>query len=215
MRFNVAYIDNPWAFDTKTTGGTFKSAATQKYPVMALADICALPVPAILSHTAVVFLWVPTVLKFSHGLAVMNAWQLDYITTVYWDKQKNGMGYWFRNTVEELLVCQVRGGSIAPFGCQDMNMLHLPPDDLVDDIVHERVGEHSTKPEAFRRLIERATGKISRRQCVELFARKTVPGWTSCGNYVTKRDIRTDLRLLAQATPDDTADWPLVKVATS
>lgn len=199
MTFDVLYIDCPWKFNTVKVGGSFKSGAAQKYPTMELGEITALPIPAIMAPSAAVFIWVPTALKFSHGAAVMNAWGLDYITTVYWDKQKNGMGYWFRNTVEELLVCQRRGGSLEPFRCQLPNMLHLPvdPEDQPGDILHLPVGEHSTKPEGFRQLIEQATGKISRRQNVELFARRAVPGWTTLGNIVTGRDIRADIRLQA------------------
>lgn len=187
MTFDVVYIDPPWAFNQVKTGGTFTSGAAQKYPTMSLADICQLPIPAICEPTTALFLWVPTTLKFSHAARVLDAWAFDYITTVYWNKTRLGMGYWFRNQVEELLVCQRRGGSLEPFRCQLPNIISLPP------------GEHSTKPEEFRRLIEQATGKISRRQCVELFARKQVPGWTGLGNVTTGRDIRDDIRRIAAA----------------
>lgn len=196
MKFDVLYVDNPWSFDMKTTGGNFKSGAVQKYPTMPVADICNLPVTAIASPSCALFLWVPTALKFSHAGPVAHAWGFDYITTVYWDKQRLGMGAWFRNVIEELLVFQRRGGSLAPFGCQLPNKIACPP------------GEHSTKPEAFRQLIEKATGKISRRDCVELFARRVVPGWTAAGNMVTGRDIREDLKLLAAA--EGVTSWPRV-----
>jgi N6-adenosine-specific RNA methylase IME4 len=151
---------------------------------MPLADVCGIPLPAILAPSAAVFLWVPTRLKFSHGWTAAQAWGLDYITTIYWNKCRIGMGYWFRNQVEELLVFQRRGGNLAPFRCQLPNIISLAP------------GEHSTKPEEFRKLIEQATGKISRRRCVELFARRQVPGWTGLGYQVTGRDIRADIRLV-------------------
>lgn len=194
MKFDVLYVDNPWSFDMKTTGGSFDSGASQKYPCMPLADICRLPVASIAQPSAALFLWVPTALKFSHAAPVMHAWGFDYITTVYWDKQRLGMGMWFRNVVEELLVCQRRGGSLEPFKCQLPNIIHAPP------------GEHSTKPEAFRQLVEKATGKISRRDCVELFARRLVPGWTSAGNFITNRHVTEDLRLLAAA--EEVSTWP-------
>jgi len=212
VKFDVAYIDPPWKFaqramisGAKKSDGTVaaaRSGASQKYDVMELSDICAIPVPAILEPSAAVFLWVPTALKFSHGGAALHAWGLDYITTIYWDKQKKGPGYWFANTVEELLVCQRRGGSIKPFRSQALNMAHLPDedDDAIDNVVHERAPrEHSRKPEVFRQIIEQATGQISRRRCVELFARRPTPGWTCIGNLVTGRDIRDDIRLLAAA----------------
>jgi N6-adenosine-specific RNA methylase IME4 len=205
MKFDVHYWDPPWTFDNKAMVNTSqakggeRSGAAQKYACLPLADICALPLPAIAEPSAMLFLWVPTALKFSHGQAAMHAWGFDYITTLYWDKQKKGPGYWFANSVEELLVCQRRGGSIEPFRSYALNILHLPVEEAPDDIVHARPGAHSEKPDAFRQLIEQATGKISRRHCVEGFARKLVPGWTTIGNKVTGRDIRDDIRLLAAA----------------
>lgn len=197
MRFDVVYVDPPWLFRNEKTGGSHTSGAVQKYPVMELGQIVGLPVPSIVSHSAVLFLWVPTALKYSHAPAVAHGWGFrHYITTAYWDKQKLGMGFWFRNAVEELTVWGTSYEAVAPFGCQMPNIIHQPP------------GEHSTKPEAFRQLIEKATGKISRRQCVELFARRVVPGWTGAGNILTRRDIREDIRLLAQAEQEGIRTWP-------
>ncbi len=180
MRYDVIYADPPWSFDNKATGGSHSSGSEQKYSTMTLGEVGDLPIQSIAADNAVLFLWVPTALKFSHGLTVLHRWGFDYKTTVYWDKQRIGMGFWFRNSVEELLVCLKRGGSVAPFKCQVPNIIHVPPE------------EHSTKPEAFRQLIEKATGHFSRRHCVELFGRKEVPGWTVLGQAVTGQDIRVD-----------------------
>lgn len=184
MLFDVHYWDPAWSFDNEKTGGTFTSGASQKYPCMPLAAIQQLPVASVSAPNAVLFLWVPTRLKFSHGLTTALAWGFHkYQTTIYWQKTRLGMGYWFRNQVEELLV--FTKGDVAPFRCQLPNFFSLP------------AGEHSAKPEEFRNLIENATGQISRRHCLEGFARKSVPGWTGVGNQVTGRDVRTDLKLLA------------------
>ena len=186
MPFEVIYADPPWKFGNERTGGSLKSGAGQKYQVLDLPVIQRLAVPAVTARNAVLFLWVPTALKFSHGGTVMAAWGFEYITTVYWEKTgRRGMGFWFRNQVEELLVAQRRGGYVEPFRCQLPNIVHHPP------------GQHSEKPEAFRQLIETATGKISRRRNLELFGRRQVPGWTVIGDQVTGQDIRTDLRRLA------------------
>jgi N6-adenosine-specific RNA methylase IME4 len=183
--FDVQYWDPPWEFQNEKTGGNFQSGASQKYPTLPLAAIQQIPVASVATPNAVLFLWVPTRLKFSHGATTAHAWGFPhYQTTVYWQKTRLGMGYWFRNVVEELLV--FTKGDIAPFRCQVPNFLSLP------------AGEHSTKPEEFRKLIENATGQISRRHCLEGFARKSVPGWTGVGNAVTGRDVRGDLRLLAR-----------------
>lgn len=180
--YSVIQVDNPWKFRNEKTGGNHQSGASQKYPVMELGQILALPVGAVVNHTAVLFLWVPTALKFSHGGQCLTAWGFTYKTTVYWDKMQLGMGAWFRNEVEELLV-GVRGDP-APFGCQLPNIIHQVP------------GEHSEKPDEFTRLIETATGAASSRRNLEVFARKDRPGWRCIGNQVTGHDVREDLRLI-------------------
>lgn len=184
MKFEVFYVDPPWSFTNKRTGGSMKSGSVQKYPTMPLEAIKRLPVQALAAPNAVLFLWVPTALKFSHGAACLHSWGFDYVTTVYWDKQRQGMGFWFRNYVEELLVAKMNR---APFRCQLPNIIHQPP------------GEHSSKPDAFRQLIETATGSISSRKNLELFARKTAPGWTTIGQSVTGNDIGVDIRELVTA----------------
>ncbi len=183
MTFELVMIDPPWEFTNKKTGGSHQSGASQKYPTMPLGAIQGLPVPAVCSYQTVLALWCPTRLKFSHGGPTMAAWGFGYETTIYWDKQRLGLGFWFRNQVEELLIGT--RGDVEPFGCQLPNILHLP------------ALEHSAKPEEFRKLIETATGKFSRRRCLEVFARKRVPGWTGIGNAVTGQDVRADLRDLA------------------
>lgn len=195
MKFDVVYTDFPWKFSNEKTGGSHKSGASQKYPCMELDEICSLPVASIAHPGSVTFMWVPTTMKYSHAPRVAAAHGFrNYITTLYWDKQRLGMGFYFRNCVEELLVFGCEKGSVAPFKCQQRNLISCPP------------AGHSEKPEAFRLLIEDATKQISRRHCVELFARKKVPGWTPVGNQVTGRDIREDLRLLSMA--DEGTEWP-------
>lgn len=184
--FEIFYADPPWEFRSTATGGTFTSGASQKYPTMPLGAIMGLPVASVATPNASLFLWVPSRLKFSHGQPTAAAWGFPhYQGTVYWNKLRIGMGYWFRNQVEELLV--FTKGDVAPFGCQLPNILSL------------LAGEHSEKPEEFRRLIETATGTASSRRNLELFARRQVPGWTGIGNQVTGNDVRVDLRNLVAA----------------
>lgn len=224
MKFNVCLADPPWRFDSVKTGGSFTSGAEQQYvaptgerTTLAVADILALPVPAILEQNAVLALWVPTTLKFSHGEPVLRAWLPGgvYKTTWYWKKTRIGMGYWGRNIVEELLI-GVRG-NIAPFMLQEPNARELPMPcgrghQAVQDqcpachdlrLAYEemdgqvwltiKAGEHSAKPDEFRAMLERATKQFSRRHQVELFGRKTVPGWTVLGNQIDGKPMRAAL----------------------
>lgn len=183
--YKVLLSDNPWKFRNEKTGGNHTSGAVQKYPVMELGEIMALPVQSVMATPSVCFLWVPTSMKFSHGGPVLTSWGYAYKTSAYWDKQKLGMGFWFRNQVEELLI-GIRG-DFPPFGCQLPNIIHQPP------------GEHSAKPDEFYRLIETATGITSSRYNLEMFARRRVPGWAGIGNQVTGRTVQQDLLRLARA----------------
>src|SRR5688500_12731746 len=100
MLFDVVMTDCPWRFDNVKTGGSFTSGAEQKYkaPIgerttLDRPTILALPVPATMQHTAVLALWVPTALKFSHGEPTMRAWLGPtgvYKTTWYWKKTRIG-----------------------------------------------------------------------------------------------------------------------------
>lgn len=201
MKFEVIYADPAWKFRNEKTGGNHKSGAAQKYPVMELADIKRLAVPSISTMNAVLALWCPTALKFSHGYTTALAWDFThYVTTWYWDKQKLGMGFWGRNVVEELLIFTRTQGCREPFMLQQPNMLHIPEEEGGPDpsmVLHQRAGEHSTKPEDFRKMIESATKIYSSRRNVELFARRVVPGWTGLGHVVTGNDIRNDIKAQA------------------
>lgn len=182
-RARVLLADPPWSFDNKRTGGSLKSGADAQYATMSLDEIRDLPIPAITAADAVCFLWVPSSLKFSHGGPTMARWGFRYVGTVYWNKARLGMGFWFRGQVEELLfgVC----GDFKPFRCQLPNLITAP------------AGKHSEKPAAFHRLIESATGEPLYSRNLELFGRAKVPGWTVTGLELTGRDVRDDLRILA------------------
>lgn len=134
MRFDVIYADPAWRFDNVKTGGSFTSGAEQVYTgnnngrtTMALADIKALPVQSIAQPNAVLAIWTPTALKFSHGEPTAKAWGFrNYKTTWYWRKTRLGMGFWGRNMVEELLIFTC--GDVAPFMLQEPNTRELPAD---------------------------------------------------------------------------------------
>jgi N6-adenosine-specific RNA methylase IME4 len=114
---------------------------------------------------------------------LVDCWNFKYKTKIYWHKKfggrKKGMGYWYRNQVEELWVC-IRG-KVPAFHCQERN------------IITAKVRRHSEKPEAFRRLIIKS---VPNGKYLELFARKKVKNWTCLGYEINKKDIREELMLL-------------------
>ena len=161
--YGTLVADPPWTYANRRTGGSMTSGSASQYSVMTLDELTALPVSRVLARDAVVFLWV-TVPLLPWGLTVLQAWGAPYRTSLFWHKiGKLGMGFWFRNQVEMLLV-GVRGKP-TPFRSSTRNVITASPT------------THSRKPDEFHRLIEaHAPGPY-----VELFARRTRPGWTTVG----------------------------------
>ena len=160
--FDVIYADPPWRY-----GNMPPSASPENhYPTMAIEDICALEVPA--AKNAVLYLWATAPL-LPEGLRVMDSWGFTYKSGGVWDKQRLGVGYWFRGQHEHLLV-GVKGNWSPP-------PVHL----RVASIYSEMSGRHSKKPDEIRNRI--ATWWPDARR-LEMFCRYPAPGWHVWGNQV-------------------------------
>lgn len=162
-RFPVIYADPPWQYDHQTSDNRL---VENHYPTMSLEDICALPVQDIATPDAVVFLWA-TVPMMPEALQVMDAWGFKYRTGAVWVKDKIGMGFWFRQR-HELLLIGVRGNMPTPKEA-----------DRPDSVIEACRGAHSVKPPIVYELIERMFPELKR---LELFARTAREGWTAWGN---------------------------------
>lgn len=174
--FNILYVDPPWSYRNKKTGGSHTSGAVQQYPVLTTEELAELPVQKILQKDAVCFLWA-TIPMLPDGLQVLSSWGFKYKTSILWHKTgRLGTGYWFRGEAE-LLLFGTRG-KVPAFRSSLRNVVSHP------------VLKHSEKPEVFRELIETATSKMPERKRVELFARKETPNWRSIGNEIDWQDIR-------------------------
>jgi N6-adenosine-specific RNA methylase IME4 len=160
--FDVVYADPPWRYGNMTPS----ASPENHYPTMGIEDICALDVPA--ANDAVLYLW-GTAPLLPEALRVIDAWGFTYKTGAVWDKDRLGVGYWFRGQHEHLLV-GVRG-QVSP-----------PSSDLrVSSVYRERSGRHSKKPDRVREQI--ATWFPQARR-LEMFCRYPAPGWHVWGNQV-------------------------------
>jgi N6-adenosine-specific RNA methylase IME4 len=163
--YDVILADPPWDYEFSPTD---QRQIENKYPPMPLEEILALEVPA--ADNAVLFLWA-TAPKLEEALSVLHAWGFSYKTGAVWDKEKIGMGYWFRGQHELLLV-----GTKGHFS---------PPEDnnRISSVFREERRGHSVKPECVYRALEAMLPDARR---LELFARGAArPGWTAWGNEVT------------------------------
>lgn len=117
---------------------------------------------------AVLFLWA-TAPKLDEALGVMRAWGFLYRSCAVWDKQKIGMGYWWR-IQHELLLVGVKG-----------NPTCTPESERVSSIFSEPRGKHSQKPAAVYEWIERAFPELDK---LEMYCRSPRKGWHAWGNEV-------------------------------
>jgi N6-adenosine-specific RNA methylase IME4/ParB-like chromosome segregation protein Spo0J len=162
--YGVIYADPPWRFAVFSNETGMDRAADNHYPTMDVAEIMKLTVPA--ASDCVLFLWA-TVPMLREALSVMSAWGFTYKSHFVWVKDKPGTGFWARNQ-HELLLIGTRGNVPAP----------APGEQYASAITAPR-GQHSTKPFAFREMIETMFPTLPR---IELFARETFAGWDAWGN---------------------------------
>lgn len=162
-RYSVIYADPPWRYEEGST--TSNRIIENHYPTMILDDIKRLPVVDIAEPNCALFLWA-TPPKLDEAMSILPAWGFTYRTCAVWVKDRIGMGYWFRQQHEMLLVAT--RGSISP----------PAPSDRVSSVISAAREEHSVKPVQVYELIER-TFPAPR---MEMFARSQRPGWDSWGN---------------------------------
>ena len=162
-RYDVILADPPWRYEFSETQSR---EIENHYPTMSLDEIKALAIPV--EDNAVLLLWT-TAPKLEESLQVLNAWGFTYRTCAVWDKEKIGMGYWFR-IQHELLLVGVRGTYPTP-----------APENRKSSVIRSPREAHSKKPAAIYTMVEQMFpgGKY-----LELFARSERPGWTPWGNEV-------------------------------
>jgi N6-adenosine-specific RNA methylase IME4 len=190
QKFGSILADPPWTFVTRSAAGKDRSAEMH-YDCMTIPEIKALPVANLAAKDATLFMWVTDPL-IPLGLEVMEAWGFRYKTVGFsWAKLNKepskktkkilkegwtessfftGMGYWSRAN-SEICLLGTRG---APKRLnKDVRRLLIAPR-----------REHSRKPDQIYDRIERLTGG----PYLEMFSRRSHPGWANWGNETEKFD---------------------------
>jgi N6-adenosine-specific RNA methylase IME4 len=189
--FAAILADPPWRFRTWNKRTSILRTRTNvcaavHYDTMEIEEICALPVAQLAAADCSLLLWTcwPNLLD---ALAVIEAWKFEFKTAAFvWTKAHAGqvemfqddingllgMGYWTRaNTEPCLLATRGRPKRINA---------------NVRQAIIEPRREHSRKPDCVHERIERLVAG----PYLELFARRSRPGWTTWGNEATKCDAR-------------------------
>jgi N6-adenosine-specific RNA methylase IME4 len=161
--YDIVSIDPPWPYGREYDPEG--SRAANPYPEMSIEQISQIELPV--SSDSVLFLW--TTHRFlPDSFELMKGWGFEYKATMVWNKQKIGMGAWFRMQCEFCLV-GVKG---KPFW----------QNTRYNEVINEPRREHSRKPDGFFDLVnEICTGRK-----LEYFSREARPGWDIFGNDTNK-----------------------------
>ncbi|TBN10853.1 hypothetical protein EYC79_18040 [Agrobacterium cavarae] len=155
--YPIGYADPPWeqeAWSDET--GQDKGLRYPSMPVDAIKALCA-GEKSPFTRDAVLLLWV-TANRLPDGLAVLEAWGFQFVTSLVWDKVNIGMGRWSRDRHESLLIGKRGSLSLAPL------MGTQPP-----SLYSEPKTEHSRKPVWYAEQIDRLWPDVRK---LELFQRK-------------------------------------------
>lgn len=169
-KYSVIYADPPWNY----SGGGSKRNVKKHYQTMKPKDIYELPVQDIANEDCILCLWAtfPTI---DIALETIKAWGFTYKTAAFvWVKRNKkspgwfwGLGNWTRANAEICLLATKGKPKRASAS--------------VHSIIDAPIGRHSEKPAETRDRIAQLAGGVS---MIELFARKTAPGWDSWGDEV-------------------------------
>jgi N6-adenosine-specific RNA methylase IME4/ParB-like chromosome segregation protein Spo0J len=167
--FDVISVDPPWPYEGEsknlTSFDSLGRRVANPYPEMSIEQIKNIELP--LMDNSVVLLW--TTHKFlPDAFEILKEWELDYKATLVWNKEKLGMGAWFRMQCEFCLV-GIKG---KPYW----------ENTTYRDIITESRREHSRKPDCFFEMIE----KITMGNRLEYFSREKREGWKVFGNDINK-----------------------------
>jgi N6-adenosine-specific RNA methylase IME4 len=166
--YTTLVADPPWQFGDKLPGDG--RGAAKNYSTLSLEDIKNFLLPD-LAPDCRLFLWRVASMQ-EEALAVMKAWGFTLKTEIVWQKLTAnglpwfGMGRTVRASHETCLI-GVRGR--PPVLNRSIRSTFSAP-----------YTRHSGKPEEFFDLVE----QLSPGPYVELFARRSRPGWTCLGDEV-------------------------------
>ena len=177
--WELIMADPPWHFKTFSPKGGGKSPQAH-YRTEPLDVIKAIPVRDVAAKDCLLWLWA-TGANLPLALQVVEAWGFRYSTLGYWGKLTKtgkigfGTGYGFRCAGEPIILAR-RG---KPKNERTVRS-------LIMGVGGPGSGRaHSEKPEEGYRAAEALMPNARR---LDLFSRKTRPGWTAFGDEAGKFD---------------------------
>jgi len=166
-KYDVILADPPWEYEfTASENRSLKN----NYPTMTKLELCDLYIPS--EDNSILFLWT-TASQLPNALDVLSSWGFSYRTSAVWDKEIIGMGYYFRN-MHELLLVGIKGEYRTP-----------EPENRPPSLYTEKRTTHSKKPDYYYDMIEKM---YPNGRYLELFARQQYNDkWTAWGNQIERK----------------------------
>lgn len=162
-KFEVVVIDPPWNYGREYDPEN--SRVANPYPEMSQDQLLELEIPS--ADNSVIYLWTTHKFLFD-AKELLDNWGFDYKATLVWNKEKMGMGAWFRMQCEFCLV-GIKGKP-------------LWNNTKWRDVISEPRREHSRKPEIFYEMIN----EINAGRKLDYFSRSNREGWSVYGNDTQK-----------------------------
>jgi N6-adenosine-specific RNA methylase IME4 len=161
--YDIISIDPPWNYGREYDPEN--SRVANPYPEMTVEEIKAINLP--FTDNAIIFLWATH--KFlPDSFEILKHWGFEYKATLVWNKEKMGVGAWFRMQCEFCL-----------FAIKGKPIFHNTTE---RDIIIESRREHSRKPDVFFEMVN----KICVGRKLEYFGREKREGWDIFGNDINK-----------------------------
>jgi N6-adenosine-specific RNA methylase IME4 len=206
--YTIIYADPPWKYNNRANHKTrFRGGAQGHYPCMPFEEIAELPIGSLGAKNSILLMWC-TFPFLDDQIRLFEHWGYSYRTQMItwtklnprgWDLPKDdpnylpgkpyvlytdglfhsvffGTGHYAKANPEVLLL-GMRGQ--VPIISDKYSSVVLAP-----------LSEHSRKPDEAYSIIEGVFGQEKR---IELFARRSAPGWTTLGNGIDGRDIKEAL----------------------
>lgn len=183
-KYKIVYADPPWDFNDKKTGGSFKSAAKQKYRTTTTYDLCCMPMRYMIEDDAILIMWYVNSMP-DDALQLARAWgfkKLLSMNGLIWGKitktgkRHFGMGHGTRNCTESALI--MYNGSLSRL-IRDRSIRNYFEAKMPVDSCGKYI--HSAKPKEAIKIVEKLCTDGNK---LEMFSRSPTEGWDVFGNEV-------------------------------
>lgn len=207
MTYTIIYLDPPWKYNSRANHKTrFRGGAEGHYPLMTMDEIAALPIGSLAARNCALLMWC-TFPYLDEQIRLFEQWGFRFRTQFLTWVKLNPRGYdiphddpnysadkeYVRYSGDGLYHSVFFGVGYYAKSNPEVCLLAMRGQvptisNAVSSVILAPRREHSRKPDESYSRIEGVFGKVPR---IELFARRSAPGWDVRGNAIDGADIRS------------------------